>query len=100
MTYEKLDQAAVQNQLSTLDGWQLGEAGDRISRSFKFKNFAEAFAFMTECALKAEKLDHHPDWSNSYSTVDVTLTTHVANSLTDRDFKLARAMDKAFSRRI
>jgi 4a-hydroxytetrahydrobiopterin dehydratase len=99
MAYEKLDQSSIQKELSSLDGWQLGAAGDRITKTFVFKTFAEAFGFMTECALKAEKLDHHPDWSNSYSKVEVTLSTHVTHGLTDRDFKLARAMDKAFYRR-
>ena len=99
MAYVRLDQAAVQEELLSLDGWELGPTGDRILKTFLFKNFVEAFGFMTEAALRAEKLDHHPDWSNSYSKVEVTLTTHAMQGLTDRDFKLARAMDKAFSRR-
>lgn len=99
MAYVRLDQAAVQEELLSLDGWELGAAGESILKTFVFKNFVEAFGFMTEAALRAEKLDHHPDWSNSYSKVEVTLTTHAMQGLTDRDFKLARAMDKAFSRR-
>jgi 4a-hydroxytetrahydrobiopterin dehydratase len=99
MAYEKLDQAAARQQLSLLDGWALGTGGDRITKTFVFRNFGEAFGFMTECALHAEKLDHHPDWSNSYSRVEVSLTTHVTKCLTDRDFKLAQAMDEASRRR-
>jgi 4a-hydroxytetrahydrobiopterin dehydratase len=100
MAYEVLDKEAVERGLATLEGWTLGPDGDAITRSFVFSSFAQAFGFMTECALSAEKLDHHPDWSNSYSRVEVRLTTHATKGLTDRDFKLARAMDKAFRTRI
>jgi 4a-hydroxytetrahydrobiopterin dehydratase len=62
-------------------------------KSFKFKNFGQAFGFMTEAALIAEKMDHHPEWFNVYSRVDVTLTTHSAGGITDLDVKLAQAMD-------
>jgi 4a-hydroxytetrahydrobiopterin dehydratase len=96
MAYQILDPAAVQTELLRLDGWVLREDGTAISRSFSFRNFIDAFAFMTSAALLAEKLDHHPDWSNSYSKVHVSLTTHVARALTDRDFALARAMDHAY----
>jgi 4a-hydroxytetrahydrobiopterin dehydratase len=99
MNYEKLEPAAAERELASLDGWELKAEGDAIFRSFKFKNFIEAFGFMTECAMRAEKLNHHPEWANVYSRVDVLLTTHDAEGLTDLDFKLARAMDKAFSRR-
>jgi 4a-hydroxytetrahydrobiopterin dehydratase len=79
--------------LAELDGWQ--EAGGRnaITKSFKFKTFAEAFAFMTRVALAAEKMDHHPEWSNVYNSVDVTLTTHSAGGVTELDVKLARKMN-------
>ncbi|MFB9949812.1 4a-hydroxytetrahydrobiopterin dehydratase [Rhizobium puerariae] len=99
MNYEKLDAAAAERELTSLDGWELKPEGDAIFKSFVFGNFIEAFGFMAECALSAEKLNHHPDWFNSYSRIDVLLTTHATKSLTDRDFKLARAMDKAFLRR-
>jgi 4a-hydroxytetrahydrobiopterin dehydratase len=95
MVYELLDTQAVARELEKLDGWKLGSDGRSISRSFKFASFMEAFSFMAEVAMAAEGLDHHPDWSNSYSRVDVTLTTHAKKQLTDRDFKLAAAMDKA-----
>jgi len=99
MNYEKLDAAAAEREIASLDGWELKPEGNAIFKSFTFKNFVEAFGFMTECAIVAEKLNHHPEWFNSYSRVDVLLTTHDAKSLTDVDFKLARRMDKAFSRR-
>lgn len=95
MAYQVLDEAAVQEELGRLDGWVLVESGAAIFKEFAFRDFAEAFGFMTRCALLAEKLNHHPDWSNSYARVRVTLTTHAKKALTDRDFALARAMDEA-----
>ena len=99
MFYEKLDAAAAERELAGLDGWGLKPEGNAIFRSFVFKTFAEAFVFMTECALAAEKLNHHPEWFNSYGRIDVLLTTHATGGLTQHDIKLARAMDKAFLRR-
>ena len=95
MKYEKLDAAAVTESLKTLTGWTLREDGAAITRSYKFGSFIEAFGFMAQAALTAEKLNHHPEWFNVYSRVDVTLTTHDAKGLTDFDIRLAKAMDKA-----
>lgn len=67
-----------------------------IKRDFKFKTFAEAFSFMSAIALEAEELDHHPDWSNSYNKVSITLTNHEANGVTKLDFVLANKIDKLF----
>jgi len=78
--------------LSAMPEWQLN--GDAIFRKFEFTNFVEAFGFMSRAALIAEKVNHHPDWSNVYRTVNVTLTTHDANGITELDIKLANAMDK------
>jgi 4a-hydroxytetrahydrobiopterin dehydratase len=79
----------------------LGEAGwggvpdrDGIRKIWKFRSFSEAWGFMSRAALAAEKLNHHPDWSNSYNVVDVTLTTHAADGLTRLDLELARRLDK------
>lgn len=73
--------------------WQ--ENNDQLSRSFKFKDFKEAFAFMTKVALIAEKMNHHPNWSNTYNTVEINLNTHDAgNKITDKDRKLAAEIDK------
>ena len=94
MARAKLDEAAVADALSALDGWALSRDGTAIAKSFVFRNFSEAFGFMTRCALAAEKLDHHPEWSNIYKTVDVTLTTHDAGGLTQLDFDLAGKMDR------
>lgn len=100
MSYEVFDADTVAKALSKLEGWELSADGLCIRKSFKFSSFAQAFGFMTECALAAERLNHHPDWSNSYSRVEVKLTTHARKQLTDRDFKLAAAMDEAWLRRL
>jgi 4a-hydroxytetrahydrobiopterin dehydratase len=79
--------------LAALPGWKQVEGRDAIARSFVFRNFNEAFGFMTRIALEAEKMDHHPEWSNVYKTVNVVLTTHDAGGLTELDVRLARFMD-------
>ena len=79
--------------LKELPLWQRVEGRSAIRRSFQFKNFIEAFGFMTRCALIAEKLNHHPEWFNVYKTVDVTLATHDADGVTELDIKLATHMD-------
>lgn len=74
------------------------EENNQLKRSFQFTNFIEAFAFMTKVAFVAEKMNHHPNWSNSYNKVDITLFTHDANNtVTDKDRKLANEIDKLFS---
>ncbi|MGB5324304.1 MAG: 4a-hydroxytetrahydrobiopterin dehydratase [Pseudomonadales bacterium] len=77
--------------LEKLDQWQ--REGDRISREFKFENFVEAFGFMSQVALLAERANHHPEWSNVYSRVRIALTTHDCGGLSERDFKLAGQID-------
>ena len=94
MARERLDKQAIDKALAGLEGWALAADGLSISRSFTFRNFSEAFAFMTRSALAAEKLDHHPDWSNVYKTVVVKLNTHDVGGLTELDFELARRMSK------
>lgn len=93
MATEKLGKDAVAEELTKLDGWALARDGDAIRKTFTFRDFNQAFGFMARCALAAEKLDHHPEWSNMYKTVEVELTTHDAKGLTMRDFKLAKLMD-------
>ena len=94
MTRDRLDAEAVEAAFATLDGWTLEEGGGAILRRFAFSDFNAAFGFMTRAALVAEKLDHHPEWSNVYNRVEVRLTTHSARGLTALDFELARAMDR------
>lgn len=79
--------------LAELAGWALREDGLAITRDFKFADFSQAFGFMARVALYAEKADHHPEWSNVYNRVHVTLTTHDAGGLSQRDVKMARAID-------
>jgi 4a-hydroxytetrahydrobiopterin dehydratase len=100
MKKQKLERQAIDQELAKLKGWSLDAAAASISKRFKFANFVEAFGFMAEAALAAEKLDHHPEWFNVYSRVEVKLNTHDADGLTELDFKLASAMDKAAARRI
>ena len=75
-------------------GWTLREDGKAITRTFTFADFNEAFGFMTRVAIYADKADHHPEWFNVYNRVDVTLTTHDAGGLTERDIALAHTLDK------
>ena len=89
------DQNSIDAFLVEHGEWSLTREGKAITRTFKFSDFTEAFAFMTRAALHAEKLDHHPEWSNVYRTVTVELTTHDAGGLTELDFALAEAMDRA-----
>lgn len=91
---EKLAGQARQAALARLKGWSEASGRDGITKKFVFADFNQAFGFMTRAALMAEKLDHHPEWFNVYKTVDVTLSTHDAGGLTERDIKLAEAMDK------
>ncbi len=88
-----LTEAALAAALHALPGWQ--RAGNAIRRTFTFRDFAAAFAFMTDVAREAERLDHHPDWRNSWATVEVALTTHSAGGVTALDLQLARAIDAA-----
>jgi len=91
---DKLDGAAREAALADLPDWSPVDGRDAIARSFKFKNFSQAFAFMTRCAMKAEKMDHHPEWFNIYNRVDVTLATHDVDGLSELDITLAKFMDK------
>lgn len=75
-------------------GWGAVPGRDAIRKIWKFRSFSEAWGFMSRAALAAEKLDHHPEWSNVYNVVDVTLTTHFCDGLSDLDLRLARRMDK------
>lgn len=90
---EKLTPADRQKALAELPGWSDVDGRDAIHKTFKFKTFNQAFAFMTRIALKAEKMNHHPEWFNVYNRVDVTLTTHDAAGVTERDLLLARFIE-------
>jgi 4a-hydroxytetrahydrobiopterin dehydratase len=90
---QKLTADARKAALRELSGWSEVAGRDAIARTFTFRDFNEAFGFMTRIALAAEKSDHHPEWRNVYKTVEVTLATHDAGGVTAKDIDLARAMD-------
>ena len=90
----KLSAEARRTALATLAGWQDASNRDAITKTFVFADFNEAFGFMTRAALVAEKMDHHPEWSNVYKTVAVTLSTHDAGGVIARDIALAEAMER------
>ena len=89
----KLTQAQRENLQQTLPLWALVPEKDAIRRGFKFADFSAAWAFMSRVALLAEKQDHHPEWENVYNRVVITLTTHDAGGLSERDLKLATSID-------
>jgi 4a-hydroxytetrahydrobiopterin dehydratase len=95
---EKLTGDARKSALAGLAGWSEVQGRDAIAKKFVFRDFSEAFGFMTRAALVAEKLDHHPEWFNVYKTVEVTLSTHDAGGLTALDVKLAEAMNRLAGR--
>ena len=95
---DKLNAADRKDALAGLAGWTLDEERDAISRSFTFKSFNQAFGFMTQIALRAEKTDHHPEWSNVYNKVDITLTSHDVKGLSERDIKMAGFIDRIAAR--
>lgn len=96
---EKLSGDRRKAALANLRDWHAVDGRDAIARSFKFGDFTEAFAFMTRVALAAEKMDHHPEWSNVYNRVEITLSTHDAGGLSENDIALATIIDKVFASR-
>ena len=87
----KLPREAIEEKLAALPGWTLRD--DKLHRKFRFANFVEAFGFMSQVALLAEAANHHPDWSNVYNRVDISLITHDAGGISERDFKLAEQIN-------
>ncbi|WP_340587106.1 4a-hydroxytetrahydrobiopterin dehydratase [Erythrobacter alti] len=94
MAVEGLARSEAEELVAGLEGWTFTRDGDAISRTFKFGDFSEAFAFMTRVAMIAEQEDHHPEWSNVYNKVQIELTTHDANGLSMRDIKMARSIEQ------
>ncbi|MEX2319275.1 MAG: 4a-hydroxytetrahydrobiopterin dehydratase [Bauldia sp.] len=95
---EKLAGKDRADALANLAGWKEVRGRDAIEKTFTFADFNEAFGFMTRAALVAEKMDHHPEWSNVYKRVTVVLSTHETGGLTERDVRLAQAMDRIAGR--
>jgi 4a-hydroxytetrahydrobiopterin dehydratase len=83
--------------LASMKGWSEGKDGASIAKSFRFGGFDDAWGFMTRVAIKAQSMDHHPDWSNTYNKVEVELSTHDAGGVTELDIELAKYMDVAAS---
>lgn len=90
----RLSPATVADRLQDLEGWRLAADGAAIIRAFQFRDFVEAFGFMTRVALLAERADHHPEWSNVYNRVEIRLTTHDADGLSERDLALAAQVNR------
>ena len=89
--YKKLSGNELDEIVRNMKGWELKD--EKLQKSFKFANFVEAFGFMTRIALEAERMNHHPDWSNVYNNVTIKLSTHDAGGITDYDIKLAEIID-------
>lgn len=89
----RIEGEALNAAVADLDGWELREDLLAIERKFKFADFVEAFGFMTRVAILAEKADHHPEWFNVYNRVEITLTTHDADGVSQRDIDLANAIE-------
>jgi 4a-hydroxytetrahydrobiopterin dehydratase len=92
--YRKLSGSEIESAISGLEFWAVKDS--KLHRSFKFRNFVEAFTFMTEVALHAEKMDHHPEWFNVYNTVTINLMTHDVNGISDHDIKLANLINSIY----
>lgn len=90
---ELLNSTEISQALENLDGWDLSKDEKSVIKTFKFKTFSQAWGFMSRIALKAEKMNHHPDWANSYNTVDVSLSTHDKGGVTENDTNLAEFMN-------
>ncbi len=88
----KLAEKEIQKKLKDLKNWHLKE--DKLFAEYEFKDFKETFAIMTRIAFEAEKLQHHPEWKNTYNTLEIFLTTHDENGITEKDFELAKSIDK------
>ncbi len=91
---EKSGSAMRKKALTSLTGWRKVKGREAIEKTYQFKNFNEAFGWMSRIAMIAEKMDHHPEWFNVYRTVDVVLTTHDTGGVSEKDIALARAMDR------
>ena len=90
---DTLSREAIEEALKELEGWELAGDGKAIRKSFKFKTFNAAWGFMNRVALAAEKMDHHPEWSNVYNRVEIALTSHDVGALSERDVKLAKKIE-------
>jgi 4a-hydroxytetrahydrobiopterin dehydratase len=91
-TYRKLSDSEIESEVTKIPGWKL--VNGKLNKSFEFKNFIEAFSFMTKVAMQAEKMNHHPEWFNVYNKVKIDLVTHDVSGISNYDIKLANAINK------
>lgn len=91
-TYHKLTDKEIESEVNKMPGWKV--VNGKLSKSFEFKDFIEAFSFMTSVAMHAEKMNHHPEWFNVYNKVNIDLVTHDLNGISNYDMKLANAINK------
>ena len=91
-TYHKLTDKEIESEVNKMPGWKV--VNGKLSKSFEFKDFIEAFSFMTRVAMHAEKMNHHPEWFNVYNRVNIDLVTHDLNGISNYDMKLANAINK------
>ena len=91
-TYKKLSSDEIKSELSKLEGWKI--INGKLTKSFEFNNFIEAFGFMTKVAIETEKMNHHPEWFNIYNQLKIDLVTHDVNGISNFDIKLANAINK------
>lgn len=94
-TMEVLSKEQIQQRLGSDSGWNIGE--NAISKTFSFSTFKDAVSFMVRVGFECEALDHHPDWKNAYNRIDVSLTTHSVNGVTDKDITVAELMDRIYN---
>jgi len=93
MASPKLDDEEIAGRIHGMDGWRIQDGA--LARSYEFESFVQAFGFMSMAALQAQRMDHHPDWTNVYNRVDVRLSSHDVGGISDRDFRLAHLIDAA-----
>jgi 4a-hydroxytetrahydrobiopterin dehydratase len=90
--YRKLSESEIQQEVGGLDGWKV--AGGKVNKTFEFGDFVQAFGFMTQVAMEAEKMNHHPEWFNVYNRVRIDLVTHDVGGISNYDIKLAKTIDR------
>ena len=94
--YKKLSEQEIEREVNKLRGWKV--ANGKLNQKFEFKNFVQAFGFMTKVAMEEEKLNHHPEWFNVYNKVTIDLVTHDVNGISNYDIKLARIINQLYDK--
>jgi 4a-hydroxytetrahydrobiopterin dehydratase len=94
--YQKLSQQEIELEIGKIQGWKV--ANGKLNRTFEFENFVQAFGFMTQVAIQAEKMNHHPEWFNVYNKIEINLVTHDINGISNYDIKLAKTINHLYSK--